>query len=314
MTEMNDVRPTMDQKVFCPACPLCGSPHRRWRTKQAGADAWPIDQCTGCGFAFANPRPTLAYLMDFYRDSGHESHVGAATVKLETLEAVLKREQLEPNSSLDAKRIFDTLALPGNAAGTYSVSDHFLDIGCGYGFFSAEAQRRGLQVTAIELARTERSIATQMLGLEPIASSFEAFEVEAEKFSVVLMSQILEHALDCDEWVSKASRLLVPKGYLVIALPNFSSIFRYLMQEREPYICPPAHINFFSVRSLSRLLEKHGFRVVDRQWVTRIPQSALRNRLGPGLATRLAPLARMAASAIDAARLGMMINLYAQKA
>ncbi|MBK7314427.1 methyltransferase domain-containing protein [Candidatus Aalborgicola defluviihabitans] len=190
---------------------------------------------------------------------------------------------------------------------------HFLDVGCGYGFFSKAAQSRGYQVTSIELAKTERAIATQMLGVQPIASSFEAFSGESGKFSVVLMSQILEHALDFNDWIVKAKGLLKENGHLVIALPNFGSIFRYLMQEREPYICPPAHINFFNTRSLSVLLQKHGFQVVERQWITRIPKSALRSRFGDLMGTSLVPFSKIAASAIDSSHLGMMINIYAQK-
>jgi hypothetical protein len=109
--------------------------------------------------------------------------------------------------------------------------------------------------------------------------------------------------------------LLVPGGVLAIALPNFGSIFRLILQENEAYICPPAHLNFFTRKNLSRLLEKKGFVVQKVQWISRLDKKVLFRRipalsfLGQGVAVPL----RVSLSMIDRLHLGMIINLYAQK-
>jgi hypothetical protein len=130
------------------------------------------------------------------------------------------------------------------------------------------------------------------------------------------MSQILEHALDVDLWVKKSHGLLVNDGIIAIALPNFGSIFRMIMQENEPYICPPAHLNFFNPNSLSSLLEKHGFKVEAIQWVSRIPNKTFEKRMpkfGKPLLPIINTLSLVPLKAIDALHLGMMINVYARK-
>ena len=76
------------------------------------------------------------------------------------------------------------------------------------------------------------------------------------------MSQILEHACDINLWMEKVHGLLKEEGLVAIAVPNFNSFLRFFLEEREPYITPPAHLNFFSPTSLGRLLEKHGFRAM----------------------------------------------------
>jgi 2-polyprenyl-3-methyl-5-hydroxy-6-metoxy-1,4-benzoquinol methylase len=197
-----------------------------------------------------------------------------------------------------------------------SSYNKFLDIGCGYGFFSKEAQAAGFDVISLELAQNERKIAKDLIKSDPIASSFEEFECPPESLAAILMSQILEHAFDVNGWIAKAHSLLAREGVVAIALPNYGSIFRKVMQEKEPYICPPAHLNFFSANSLSRLLENQGFKVEAVQWISRLPKSAFEKRL-PRLGKPLLPVINAASTAvlqaIDAARLGMMINVYARK-
>jgi 2-polyprenyl-3-methyl-5-hydroxy-6-metoxy-1,4-benzoquinol methylase len=248
--------------------------------------------------------------MEYYSTFGHgDADSGKAPP---TLAKVIENERLFPNSTVDAKRLIRTISLLG--AGRSSKT--FLDVGCGFGFFSAEALRQGFDVQALELASNERCIAKQMTGLDPICSSFEEYQCPRGSLGVVLMSQILEHALDVNLWVSKAYEFLAKDGILAIALPNYSSIFRRLLQERDPFVCPPTHLNFFNAESLSHLMTKHGFYVEKVQWVSRLPKSSFERRV-PGLAKPILPLihlgTRMSLGLIDMLRMGMIISVYGRK-
>jgi hypothetical protein len=75
------------------------------------------------------------------------------------------------------------------------------------------------------------------------------------------MSQVLEHALDPSDWISRAARLLSPGGVLAIALPNFVGVYR-LLGVKDPFLCPPIHLNHFTPASMRLLLERSGLRVV----------------------------------------------------
>lgn len=224
----------------------------------------------------------------------------------------MQKEVIYPNSTLDAKRMIETIIELVGA----DKNKRILDVGCGYGFFSKAAIDNGFDVTALELAAIERSIANELLGLEPIESSFENFVRPAAKFDVVLMSQILEHAQDINLWIEKAHDLLESNGIFAIALPNFCSIFRRLLQENDPYVCPPAHLNFFNPENLTKILIRHGFEVEKIQWVSRIPKQSLKNRM-PSVGQPLLPLingiVRTMLKGIDLCHLGMMITVYARK-
>jgi SAM-dependent methyltransferase len=290
-------------------CLVCGAECPQWVALRTPHGEFRIVRCGGCGFAFVNPRPTAEFLTDFYSNSGH----GGSEPK--SLERVLRAEQDYPNSTLDAQRLVANIhRFCGNEP--YGGQLRLLDIGCGYGFFSRQAKVSGFEVTALEVASEEYSIAAQVAGLTPVRVSFEEFDGQDECFSALLMSQILEHALDVNLWIAKAYRLLKPSGVLAIALPNFGSLFRLVMQEKEPYICPPAHLNFFTIRSLSLLLERHGFHVVKTHSISRMDPSVILRRvpfsrvIGRGGA-RFA--FRCCFAPLDSVGLGTMINLYAQK-
>ncbi len=290
-------------------CFACSARGHLWASVNTLHGKFRIVRCTECGFAFVNPRPTPEFISSFYSMCGH----GNSEAK--TLERVLEAERKYPNSTLDAQRIVENIRrFTMNGSG--GDCRPLLDIGCGYGFFSREARLRGFDVTALEVAAEERGIASQIAGLKPLPLSFEAFECREDSFSALLMSQILEHALDVNLWIAKAHRLLAPAGILAIALPNFGSFLRFLMREKEPYICPPAHLNFFTIKGLSMLLRRHGFQILKARSVSRIdsnvvvrraPFSRVLGRKGLRLATKCC------FSPLDSLGFGMMINLYARK-
>jgi len=290
-------------------CPICSSRISEWKTKETDTGKYRIDRCVACGYAFVNPRPSFEFLMRYYSSHGH-SHNKDTDNK--SLELILEKEKHYPNSTIDARRIIKTIIglSPDNQ------KKNFLDVGCGYGFFTSEALRNKFEVVALELASTEREIAIQMTGLIPVSTSFEEFEYERESFSTILMSQILEHAFDIRSWISKANNLLIVNGLLVIALPNFDSIFRLIMNENEPFICPPTHLNFFSPKNISFFLESQGFKVEKIQYVSRIPPQTFEKRI-PMPAKMALPIINgmtgLTLKLLDVLHLGMIINVYARK-
>jgi len=289
------------------SCPICSSLICLWKVKHTGDEKFRIDRCQQCGYAFVNPRPSMADSIDHYSLSKHGSPKDNKSIQM-----VLEEEQRYPNSIIDAKRIIRTIEPMRPQSGPKT----FLDIGCGYGFFSREAKRAGYDVTALELSSHERQVAAELAGIEPKAMSFEHFSSKPKYFSVILMSQILEHVNDVNLFISKANDLLIDGGVLIVALPNFQSIFRKILQENDPYICPPNHLNFFDCRNLTTLLKKHHFTVEIKQHVSRIPAQSFEKRLSslgkPGISAihRTSPiLLRL----FDILHRGMMVNIYAKK-
>lgn len=295
--------------TYLERCPICSFKIKLWRIKDTEFGKFKIDRCVSCGYAFVNPRPSIRFLKEFYATSGHGDWTEADGV---TASDLIEREKKFPNSTKDAQRIIAT----ANALGYSGQERRLLDVGCGYGFFTREALANGFSVDAIELASKERGLAHEMTGLEPKPTTFEDYEHDGDLYSIILMSQILEHAQDVVLWVEKARSLLVDGGGLIIAVPNFDGIFRRVMQENEPYIIPPAHLNYFGSKNLSLLLEAHGFEVEKVQWVSRIMPTAFEKRFswaGKSVLSTIQLVSSGAMNTIDLLRMGLFINVYAKK-
>jgi SAM-dependent methyltransferase len=285
---------------------VCSGGIRPWARKRSAQGDFRIDRCGSCRFAFVNPRPDKHELAAYYtRKAGDGPHAAA--------EDFLRAEKHYPNAGLDAHRIVSTIARlrpPG---------PRFLDVGCGAGFFSREAVLHGFTVTAIEPDPAYRGVTTVLAGIEPLETTFEAFQ-GGSPFHCVLMSQVLEHAADVGEWVARAGELLAPSGILAVAVPNFDSLFRLVLGKRDPFVSPPEHLNFFASPSLGRLAARSGFSVVQKNWVSRLPSDVVSKRLGfpraliPLLKTATGLGVALYSRLVDRIGFGTMLHVYCRKA
>lgn len=282
-------------------CVICGGTLTFW----AVVKGYRIERCSRCAHALVNPRPTPAELRQYYEKT--DSNAGAAQI---IVEQMWERELIFPNSTVDAKRIIARISRLVPRRG------RFLDIGCGYGFFSRRARDEGFQVEALEIAPFERDCAARISGITPLAVTFEEFESNGDTYDAILMSQVLEHAADVNQWLRKASHLLRSGGVVAIAVPNFGGMMRRTLGRRDPYINPPAHLNYFTQKSLSILLQKYQLRVEQIGTVSRIPFDALSKRvphpqavsraLGEFMSKAQIPPIRL----LDALNIGMFLNAY----
>lgn len=254
------------------ACPACGdSVMKPWLRQEIAGVTFHLDKCWACGTGFVNPPPTPTYLKSLYECTGHGSK------SLTSFDAVMAAEIEFPNSTVDAKKMVKYArkllgpekARPGKA----------LDIGSGYGFFSQAALNQGFKVTAVNPASTENRIFQQLNGFEPIPQFFEEVDFGAEKFDLVILSQILEHLLDPLQVLVKIRDLLKPEGVIAIAVPNVDAILIKILKSKSSFLGLPEHIIHFSRKGLGAILQRAGFEVKHHLYYSRIPYYALSNRL-----------------------------------
>ena len=268
------------------ACQLCSGAVSRLFTK----GQYHIDQCAECSFAFVNPTPNATLINAFYADESPPSPAEAADLVTDVL----------------ARRFASSTPLTLLAA---MSGGSLLDVGCGYGFTSATAQSLGFDVVSLEVSPTSRAIAREITGREPLNVSFEDYE--GGPFDTLVLSQVLEHARDPNLWLDKAARLLRPGGVVMIALPNFGAPLTKLLGTRDPYVTPPAHLNYFNRANLVAALKKRGFGIVLAVTVATIPQETFHRRLGPVWGKIASAFYRVVYPLIDFWRAGMILRVYA---
>ncbi len=211
--------------------------------------------CEPCGFVHVLPLPTATQLESMY---SHDYYTREKPLYLER-----HREDLAWWNTVYAER--------------YAAFDEhhpdsgrrILDVGSGPGFFLKHGLDRGWQTLGVEPSRQAAEHA-RSLGLD-IVGDFLTPDTAANLgcFDVVHMSEVLEHIPDPAQMLELAWTLLAPQGLLCVLVPNDYNPLQLALREGCDYspwwAAPPHHINYFNFESLTRLVERTGFDVVQRE-------------------------------------------------
>jgi SAM-dependent methyltransferase len=286
-------------------CALCGSDERRaLHDVDRFREPVRIVRCAACGHVYRSPRPAGDdadgyYDEDYYRGPGDEG----------AFRYVDEREH-EPAVRLKARsrlaRMKRVLGSPGR----------LLEIGCSFGVFLDEARDRGWTPRGVDVSAYASRYARESLGLEVHHGHVEDMEEPSGSFDAAYLSETVEHLADPLGTLRRAAELLREGGLVVVGTGNVGSLAARLRGGRWGYYMP-GHLQYFSIRSLTRALTASGFMDVsvlvpdDRGMRAAAEFAALqgRSRLRASLAwllraPRLGPLAVGAGMVAYARRAG----------
>ena len=154
----------------------------------------------------------------------------------------------------------------GVVCGMHPQPGRILDIGCGVGDLLEVFRHRGWEVVGVEPGKKE-ALAARNKNIDVIEDMLTNSVVERiGTFDAVFLINVLEHSLRPEEMVDMVRRLLVPGGIFCCEVPNdFNSLQEVAASvcNLEPWwINPPAHLNYFSIESLSAFVAGQGFDVL----------------------------------------------------
>jgi len=205
-------------------------------------------RCVSCGLVQRNPQPVRDEIIARYSAVFGGDYL---SYELENEAAFLKLQQL---ALRDAK--FDKLEKTlFRAKEPPSVND----VGCATGALLAYLRDRGWRVTGVEIspcaeyARKERRLDVRSV-------PFEENKFPQEHFDVVLASHLIEHLNDPVSFLTEANRVLKEGGLIFITTPNISGFQARIYGGRWRSAIFD-HLYLFSVRTLSKMLKKTGFKI-----------------------------------------------------
>ena len=222
-------------------CPICGGVSTPFATKRAENIDWHVRKCGRCGHGFVSNRPSTEYLRLYY-GSTLNSHAHSNASPTPAAASVGWKPAVEALRRAGAPR-----------------SGFALDVGAGYGGLAYAFSQAGYNPILLDLSMEVLALADSIPNASGVCCSFEDFNC-SYPLSIITMSQVLEHAADPGAWLTHARKLIQPNGLLMVAVPNFGGVYR-LLGTRDPFICPPEHLNFFSVTSLTNALTSARFKV-----------------------------------------------------
>jgi len=226
-------------------------------TRFASPGRWSILECGDCGLLQTDPLPTQAQLKALYErhyNFGGEARAGGIYTRLRRL-------------LLESPVYGLFLALDGDVAFHARRGEgRLLDVGCNEGRGLERYRANGFDAEGLEL-NALAAAAARAKGFVVHETTIEASPREPA-YDVVVLSNVLEHALDPRAMLEAIHARLKPGGELWISLPDAESGFARLFGRAWINWHVPFHITHFTPLRLARLLGETSFSVVDAKLVT----------------------------------------------
>ena len=205
-----------------------------------------------CETIYMSPRPEPAQLEDYYANS--ENYEYWSRVVFPASEDARREKIFRPR----AERIVEIACRHGVESGT------LVDIGAGFGSFCQEVEQIGHfdRVVAVE-PEPHLAAACRERGLEVVEAPIERAELEGGA-DVVTNFEVIEHLFSPSEFLSKCAGALPEGGLFILTCPNGKG-FDVIELGAASSVVDTEHLNYFHPASLSQLLERHGFEVLEVQ-------------------------------------------------
>lgn len=200
--------------------------------------------CPECGFVTADMKIPEKKLKELYSGGYFK---GGEYADYQAEEKVIK---------LNFRRRLKTLARFIADPGKKSL----YEIGCAYGFFLEEAGKIFRSAEGIDLS-ADAVKAAKKRGLQVQSGDFLKTRLRGKK-DVFCMWDTIEHLENPFDYVKKIAKHTRRGGLLAITTGDIGSLNARLRGPKWRQIHPPTHLHYFSKQSLTRLLEKNGYRVV----------------------------------------------------
>lgn len=238
-------------------CELCGHSQTKDVDKKGH-----IMQCKNCGLRFVSPRPTQDDISKLY-DRNYTSCPGWGKIK--------------PEAQLIYERRFKFLE-------RFVREGKILDVGAGLGeFLSCAKKTSRWQCSGTETSRYVIEFAKKEFGITLSFGQLEYLTYPENFFDVVCFWHVLEHLPYPSRALKETKRILKDDGFLFIAVPNdswlgrrhfFKNAFKKTvnrlpikkklkLKRMYPEIEEEGnkHLFYFTPRTLTKLLNKYGFRI-----------------------------------------------------
>ncbi len=156
-----------------------------------------------------------------------------------------------------------------------------LDIGCGNGAIACRLLDHGFDVHGIDASESGIRIANQKYPdrfyVQDISDQHLPFAISHLKFDVIISTEVIEHIYAPRTYMNFIKNNLSPGGILIISTPyhgylkNLVLALTNKLDNHFTALWDGGHIKFWSVKTLSTLLNEFEFKIIDYKGCGRMP-------------------------------------------
>ncbi|MBI2269179.1 MAG: class I SAM-dependent methyltransferase [Bacteroidetes bacterium] len=244
-------------------CPVCDSTDHISVYSKYGMC---FSKCNHCNTVFANPRPTLSIVEDYYV---HSQNYKFWAENIFPLTEQVRREKIflpRVNTIIEICK-------------EHNINNGTLiEIGTGFGTFCVELQSRNFFNKIVPIEPTPHL--AQLLrnkGFDVVEKFIEDDSINL-KGDVVVAFEVLEHMLSPVKFLNKCSSLLNKGGIVYLTCPNGMGFDNLLLQEYAPAV-DIEHLTLINPDSVKILFERTGFETLHVETPGLLDTDIVKNRL-----------------------------------
>ncbi|MFT5779549.1 MAG: cyclopropane fatty-acyl-phospholipid synthase-like methyltransferase [Crocinitomicaceae bacterium] len=135
------------------------------------------------------------------------------------------------------------------------------EIGCAYGYFGEQLLKSSTaSYIGYDISHEAVKVGKESLGLDLREEDYSLFS--KDQATDVFIWDVIEHLNDPGEYLKKVHENLTKDGRVYITTGDIERRLPRWQKQNWRMIHPPTHLHYFSKRTLTELLEKHGFKVI----------------------------------------------------
>jgi len=228
------------------SCPICQS-NSKDEISQKDKYGLPhiISLCKDCGFLYASKRLNQDAYNDFYIHHFNDLDIGYSVGFDESFKSQYHNAKYAIYEYI--KENID-----------FSKKLNILEVGCNSGGAIQVFHELGHNVVGLDLGPDAVNYGREEHSLNLLNIDLPDFESEI-KFDLIIYNSVFEHISDLDAHLIQIQKLLVPNGKLFLRVPGIKNLHNNFFHKYDllNFITLP-HIYYFSVTSLTNLLQQYG--------------------------------------------------------
>lgn len=232
-------------------CPICNSTERTLLTnKLRDGSTQNVWQCNSCTHGYLEHEHTEESLKKYYEEEYRKQHtpiIGKSSSP---------QELYDMYYSLQDDRI--------RALHPYTRLDKDLvEYGCSAGMFLWAIKDFVNTITGFDYDK-------ESLEFTKKKTKCKILDLNAPKhYHIFCAFQVLEHIIDPHKWLAWVNSRVHKFGTLVIEVPNLYDPLISIWNNKtyEQFYYHKAHLHYFTSKSLSKLIESHGFKVKEVKFI-----------------------------------------------
>ncbi len=248
---------------------------------------WRVVECLETGMVFLENPPEYSQLVEEFawektfeeekkRRRKEEPLVAfASKLSKSARRKVQKRERIERVAYRILSRISEEMGVRDAIT--------MIDVGCGTGeklcrISSYFQERRGVSVSPVgieisaQLAKETDERLSHLGGRCIHSSALNGLNLlEDDSADLVVFCSYLEHEVEPLEVLRAVSSKLRKGGYAIIKVPNYGCWNRFIRQKSWCGFRYPDHVNYFTPRTLTRMIETSGLKLWKMNFYDRLP-------------------------------------------